>query len=114
MAKKIGKNGTRHWVWQRASAVLLIPLTLWIIFAGNQYIYSDYLVAREWVSRPITSLLGLLSFLILVIHGYLGLVAIIEDYTKGAVKRALSFLAVFITAIIGMSASLIFVNFLIN
>ena len=107
MEKKIRKNGTKNWVWQRVSAVLLVPLTLWIIFAGNKYVFSDYSVAREWISKPMTSSLVLLSFLTMVIHGHLGLVAIIEDYTKGAVKRVLNFVTVFVTVIISMSTSLI-------
>lgn len=114
MAKKIGKSGTKHWIWQRVSAILLIPLSLWIIVAGNQYIFSDYSVAREWLSRPMINLLVLVSLLSLITHAHLGLVVIIDDYTNGVIKRVLSFVAVVITTIIGISAFFIFLTFSIK
>lgn len=114
MATRIGKSGTKHWIWQRVSAIALIPLSLWIIVTGNQYIFSDYIVAREWLSRPTINLLALLSLFSLILHAHLGLVVIIEDYTNGAIKRTLNFVAVVITTIIGISAFFTFLTFSIK
>ena len=54
-----GRNGSKHWIAQRLSAILLTPLSLWLIADGSNYIYKEYSTAVQWISKPfIATLLG--------------------------------------------------------
>ncbi len=70
----------RQWVKLRLSALLLVPLTLWLIWSIVSLIGAEYEVFVMWLSAPVNaSLMGL--FIILgCFHGALGLQEIIEDY----------------------------------
>ncbi len=73
-------KGSSHWKWQRRSAWILIPLSLWMIVSIVHHIGVDYAVAKTWVQQvPVA--LGLCVFVIaLYYHAKLGLQTIIEDY----------------------------------
>lgn len=70
----------RHWIKLRLSALLLLPLTLWLIWSIVSLIGAEYEVFVMWLSAPVNaSLMGL--FIILgCYHGALGVQEIIEDY----------------------------------
>ena len=74
------KEGVHHWYAQRASAVLLIFLTGWLIFSALSLAGSGYEGSRAFIANPVNaSLLGL--FLVVVLyHAMLGLQVVIEDY----------------------------------
>ena len=75
-----GEKGTGHWRWQRVSALLLIPLSLWLILSFSNVVYSEYNQSLAWVSGPLVgSLLGL-TLVSLLFHGHLGIVVVIDDY----------------------------------
>ena len=78
--------GLAHWRWQRLSAKLVLPLTLWMMRSLDP---GSYLSVREWVQQagPITALIILLP--VSYLHGALGLQVIIEDYLSSSVHRGL-------------------------
>jgi len=74
------KDGTGHWWSQRVSAVALLLLGLWFIFAlviGNGFAYADVVA---FVARPLNAVLLCVFCLTLGYHSYLGVQVIIEDY----------------------------------
>jgi succinate dehydrogenase / fumarate reductase, membrane anchor subunit len=73
-------TGTHHWWWQRATAICLIPLSVWFVISILMHINDDHVTAVSWIKNiPITILL--LSFMITVFyHARLGLQVIAEDY----------------------------------
>ncbi|MEE9447952.1 MAG: succinate dehydrogenase, hydrophobic membrane anchor protein [Arenicellales bacterium] len=74
------EKGVADWQWQRRSAILLIPLTLWLITSLIHHLGVDASQARAWVKTPLIAvLLGLFS-IAMFYHSKLGLQAIIEDY----------------------------------
>lgn len=96
------KTGVTHWWMQRATAVALIPLTLWftaalIALAGRGH---DAFVA--WLRAPLAAVLMILLLIALFHHLALGLQVVIEDYVHSrmqlpavlAVKFVCSVLAV--------------------
>ena len=93
-----GEMGTGHWRWQRFSALLLIPLSLWLIVSFSKMIYSEHDQSLAWVSSPLVgSLLGL-TLVSLLFHGHLGIVVVIDDYVRGSWrKRAIQISALLIT-----------------
>ena len=74
------KSGTAHWFHQRASALALIPLTAWLLYAVICLAGAGYQQAVGFVTSPFNT--GALLFLIITVlyHGMLGLQVVIEDY----------------------------------
>jgi succinate dehydrogenase / fumarate reductase membrane anchor subunit len=80
------RSGTHHWLAQRISAVLLLFLMPWMIYALVCGIGSTHAETIDFIARPLNSSLLILSLLVLLYHGMLGLQVVIEDYVH---KRAL-------------------------
>ena len=102
-------GGTTHWILQRLSAALLIPLALWLIISSSNYFYSEYEMALGWASDPIIAVLLELTLLIFLLHAYLGVAVIVEDYVKSAWQKfflRLSASAFALTAIGTLTASI--------
>ena len=82
-------NGLKDWYWQRLSAVVLLvmlPLPFFLlaaVYSGsfNQYDLLDIL--DHFVSR----LLHTLLILAIIVHAYIGLKVILEDYVHSTLLR---------------------------
>ncbi|MEO9228500.1 MAG: succinate dehydrogenase, hydrophobic membrane anchor protein [Devosia sp.] len=82
------ETGVHHWWAQRASAVALIPLTLWFVASLIVHASGDYATTTAWVrSLPVATLLILLQG-VLFYHTALGLQVIVEDYVHSPLKFA--------------------------
>ena len=100
------QKGTRHWIWQRISALLLMPLSLWIISSGRNYVYKDYELVLLWASKPFTTVLLQATLLLLLLHAYLGMIVIIDDYVKGVWRTILNRVLAVTLIVIGASTAL--------
>jgi succinate dehydrogenase / fumarate reductase, membrane anchor subunit len=74
------KDGVHHWIWQRLTAVALIPLTLWFVVSLTSHAGADYAAVRAWVATPHVAVLLSLYLATLFHHSQLGLQVVIEDY----------------------------------
>lgn len=72
--------GVPHWKWQRRSALVLIPLSLWLLISLIHHVGVPHQQAYEWVSHPVVALLLLVFIFAMFYHAKLGLQVIIEDY----------------------------------
>ena len=81
------KEGTSHFWHQRLTALLMIPLVLWIGFsvAALPSAHAD-LVA--WVQQPLVTAGLVLLVISLFYHAQLGLQVVIEDYIASHARRA--------------------------
>ena len=75
-------EGTEHWWHQRLSAVAMIPLTLWFIFAIATLGDYSYPSAHAFVSSPINAILLLVFIGTLLSHSAFGTQVVIEDYVR--------------------------------
>ena len=74
------KGGVAHWWAQRITAVLLLPLLIWLV-VNILYLFSaDIQVVSEWIGSPVNAILLTLFTLVLFHHAQLGLQVVIEDY----------------------------------
>ena len=73
-------SAKNQWLWQRVTALLLVPLVVWLGVFFHYGLTASYPEFREWLLGPL-SLACLFIFLgVVVSHSYLGLKVIIEDY----------------------------------
>jgi succinate dehydrogenase / fumarate reductase membrane anchor subunit len=103
------KEGVHHWYAQRASALLLILLVGWLIYASVALAGSDYAAARHFVSSPFNAAFLILLIVTMLYHAVLGLQVVIEDYVH---HRPTEILLYFITragALVGMAVGVLHV-----
>jgi succinate dehydrogenase / fumarate reductase membrane anchor subunit len=74
------KEGVEHWWLQRVTAVALVPLTLWFVVSVVRLSGADIDTVRDWVGRPLPSILLVLLLIATFWHTSLGLQVVIEDY----------------------------------
>ena len=74
------KEGVEHWWLQRVTAVALVPLTVWFVVAVVRLSGADIDTVRDWVGRPLPSILLVLLLIATFWHASLGLQVVIEDY----------------------------------
>lgn len=74
------KDGVFHWLMQRVTALVLIPLPFWMVFCIKYLSYSSYEQAAAWLSTPLNSLFLLLTALAAGYHAVLGMQSVCDDY----------------------------------
>jgi succinate dehydrogenase / fumarate reductase membrane anchor subunit len=80
------KEGAKHWLWVRVTAVALIPLSLWFLASIIAHSASDRGAFVDWLRTPTSSSLMILLLAALFYHISLGLQVIIEDYIHSPVR----------------------------
>ncbi|MDP1963531.1 MAG: succinate dehydrogenase, hydrophobic membrane anchor protein [Reyranella sp.] len=99
------RDGLHHWWAQRLTAIALIPLVVWFAISLVMLSGADYDVARAWIGSPLVMVLLILTIVIGLHHGQLGLQVVIEDYVHGdGWKLALIVAVRFIAVIFGLAA----------
>jgi succinate dehydrogenase / fumarate reductase membrane anchor subunit len=72
-----------EWWRQRVSSVLLIPLTLWLLWAGASLASMDYSASRAFMGQPLNAIAAALLALMALYHAQAGITTIVEDYVPG-------------------------------
>jgi succinate dehydrogenase / fumarate reductase membrane anchor subunit len=80
------KHGVGVWIAERVSAIALVPLSLWAVFAVLTVAPLGYEGAVLWLQSPVNLTLSVLFAAISFYHMGMGLKVVIEDYihTRGA------------------------------
>jgi len=103
------KEGVHHWYVQRASAILLIFLVAWMIYAMFSLAGTGYAEAAEFVARPVNAAFLAVLLVTLFYHAMLGLQVVIEDYVHQPVVEVVLLLLTRAGAYIGMAFGMIHV-----
>ncbi|HLY00277.1 MAG TPA: succinate dehydrogenase, hydrophobic membrane anchor protein [Roseiarcus sp.] len=80
------KEGVEPWLRERAAAVALIPLTLWLVASIIAHTGDGYAEFVAWLKTPVATCAMILLLVALFTHMSLGLQVIIEDYVHSAAK----------------------------
>ena len=84
LAKVLGlgsaKSGVQHWWLQRITAMGLLPLTLWVVWAAITMGGAEHAVVVNWMSSPINAALLLIWTVAMLYHAQLGIQVVVEDY----------------------------------
>jgi succinate dehydrogenase / fumarate reductase membrane anchor subunit len=76
------KSGTHHWWVERATAVALVPLTIWFVFAVFHIVGEPQAYVRHWAGHPVNTVLLLALVGMTFHHMQLGLQVVMEDYIE--------------------------------
>jgi succinate dehydrogenase / fumarate reductase membrane anchor subunit len=98
------KTGAGHWWVQRLTAVALVPLGLWFVFALLGLQHGNYQLVAAWVAEPVNAILLILLMLTVIYHSSLGLQVVIEDYVHGAPKVTALVLMQFVHVIMAVGS----------
>jgi succinate dehydrogenase / fumarate reductase membrane anchor subunit len=77
-------GAVQHWWRMRLSSLLLVPLSLWLLWAGMSMAGAGYAQAVQFMAHPLNALAAVLLTVIGLYHTLLGITEIIEDYVPGA------------------------------
>lgn len=99
------KSGVHHFWVQRLTALALIPLVIWFAISLVTMSGADYGMVRAWIGSPVAMVLLILTIVIGLHHGQLGLQVVIEDYVHNdGAKLALIVAVKFIAVLFGLAA----------
>lgn len=73
-------SGRTHWLIQRITAILLIPLTYPLVRFLSLYSNAPYEQTVAWIKSPINLIYLMLWVFTVFYHAALGLQVVIEDY----------------------------------
>ena len=76
-----------HWIMQKVSALVLIPLGIWFLFMIKDFLYYDFTNKILWFKNFYNSLLLSIFILVSIFHLRLGLTVVIEDYIHGLKRK---------------------------
>jgi succinate dehydrogenase / fumarate reductase membrane anchor subunit len=88
------RAGSHHWWAQRLTALALVPLTLWFVFAVIHLSGASHQVVIDWLSAPLTLALMLALIVATFYHLQLGVQVVIEDYVRDERAKVCGVLAV--------------------
>ena len=74
------ESGLNHWLYQKVTAVLLRPITIWVLLKLPKFIQLSFSDKLYWINSSLNLYLVALFFIISAFHFKLGLTVIIEDY----------------------------------
>jgi len=98
-------HGAGHWISERLSSLALVPLVLWVIYAGLQLAGAGYDGAVAWVRHPLNAVLLVLLLATSFQHIHAGMRVVVEDYIhKTATKAILLILNLFVCVLFGALA----------
>ena len=88
------KEGVGHWWSQRVSAIALVPLSLWFVFAAVSLMGADLATFQAWIGEFGNALLMVMFVLVLFYHANQGMQVVIEDYVSGDGAKVIALLLV--------------------
>lgn len=99
------KDGVEHWWLQRLTAVALVPLSLWFVFAVATHQLVSHQAIVAWLHNPFVAVALVLYFGALFYHSMLGIQVVVEDYVGGRFTKTAGLVLVnFAHVLIGVAA----------
>jgi succinate dehydrogenase / fumarate reductase membrane anchor subunit len=74
------RNGTTHFLHQRITAVALVPLSIWFVFAALELVGNNLAEVMVFLAEPLNTILMFGFLTAALYHMSLGMQIVIEDY----------------------------------
>lgn len=105
-------SGTKEWLHQRLSALMLVIFSLWFVVIVIRILKSKAIEVSQIISSPSNSIIFCIFTLVALYHGKIGIKEVIIDYIHCRKMKAFSLIAlnffVIISAITFIFAVLMF------
>ena len=105
------ESGLRHWLYQKITAILLIPITIWFLLKLPRFFKLNFDEKIYWINNSPNYYLLTFFFIISALHFKLGLTVVIEDYIHNSVVKKLLLTIISIIALFIMFSSLILCSY---
>lgn len=79
-------SATKHWWSQRLSAILLIPLSYWLVDFLQHCFQKNYFETVEWLAAPLNKIALCAWVIVVFYHAALGIQVVLEDYVSNVQK----------------------------
>ena len=73
-------GGVGHWLWQRLSSVILVPLTAWLLWAITRVSGASFAEASLFIGNGFNAAMAILTTAVVAYHAQSGIQVICEDY----------------------------------
>ncbi|MDP2117448.1 MAG: succinate dehydrogenase, hydrophobic membrane anchor protein [Brevundimonas sp.] len=83
------RHGAAEWTAERASSLILVPLTIWGLWSGFMLAGGGYGGALDWFRSPVNAVLLAVTLVVSVWHMQMGLKVIVYDYIHKPGSRGL-------------------------
>lgn len=83
------RSGVKGWALQRITAMALVPLGLWLLYVLVVVFPLPYPEVLAWVAHPVHMTFLLMAMMLMILHGYLGMKMIVEDYVHASLIKLL-------------------------
>ena len=93
-------NETRKWILHRVSAIILVPLYVWLFFSLIALSTKNYSEAIYFFKNPLFVILTIIVFFVAFFHVKISLSEIFEDYIHDKKIKDVANLLVLIFSII--------------
>ena len=93
------RNGSRHWLAQRLTALALAPLSFWFLVAMAEQAGRGHDAVARWIGQPVTALALAALLGIGLWHALLGMESVLIDYLHAKRARALCLFALRLAAL---------------
>ena len=100
-------SGLNHWLYQKVTAVLLIPITIWVLLKLPKFIQLSFSDKLSWINSSLNLYLVAIFFIISAFHFKLGLTVIIEDYIHNSIVKKYLLIIIRVIALLIASFSLV-------
>ncbi len=100
------KEGSRHFLIQRITALALIPLVFWLCINIALLPDVSYETITTWLRSPFNAIMMVILIIISFQHAHLGLQVIFEDYISDVSKCNKVIIAVKVLSYILMTVGL--------
>lgn len=85
----MASKGTSAFVFQRASAAIILPLVIWLLISLIVHAGDSYEETIAWLSNPVIAFLLGVLVIAGAVHMRIGLMEVIEDYVHSGLKGVL-------------------------
>ncbi len=94
------RKGAGGWLLQRATAIVLVPLTVWFVASLIAHTGGDHAALIAWLHSPLNAILMTLLLAVLFWHTALGLGVVIKDYVHAIPLQAAALIAMRISCLV--------------
>ena len=103
------RHGAAEWTAERASSLVLVPLTIWGLWSGFVLSGGGYDGALAWFRSPVNAVLLAVTLVVSVWHMQMGLKVIVDDYIHKPGSRGLLLGLIGLLCLVLAAASIFFI-----